>query len=253
MSILFFMNFLQQAEIVKNMVTTKIVISTTVFVIAAGSAGMWYFSSPNTPPDQIENMADEKVEVISRSIGGGYEIKPEGVFYLSGLMEGADKDTFEYLGGDYAKDARRVYLGSDVVVGADPKTLQRIEIEDTHFIKDATKVFIDKQIIIGADPATFEYVGGPHSKDSTKVFWFQKTIVNADPKTFEDMKDGYAKDAKNAYFNGVRLSGTDANTFEYVGNSYAKDSKHVVWYGNVVSGVSPVDCTAVNLKGCEGR
>lgn len=81
------------------------------------------------------------------------------------FVTGADPATFivlqepsasggTYLGTEslYAKDARHVYFGGDVITGADPKTFQ---VVTARFGKDAQHVYLMTEVVPEADATTF--------------------------------------------------------------------------------------------------
>jgi hypothetical protein len=83
-------------------------------------------------------------------------------------IDGADLDTFEPLGGRFAKDKNHAYLYEDKILGVD----------------------ID----------TFEYVGGWFSKDKINAYAHKKIIENADLDTFQPLSAGSdAYDKNNLY------------------------------------------------------
>jgi hypothetical protein len=133
----------------------------------------------------------------------------------------ADSASFQVLQSCYAKDAKQVYFGSDVLAMA--------------------------------DSATFQGCGGLHgelAKDVKQVFWEGKVVEGCDAASFEYLRLHFAKDFQHAYFcysSGsppMMLPGSDAKTFEVIGVAsddfgYAKDAKQVYRGGNVIEGADP--------------
>ena len=115
------------------------------------------------------------------------------------VIPGADPKTFvmldeSYIGG-YAKDARAVYLGREVVAGGDAKTFVALPIkEQPHRVvygKDARAAYFLGRKIPAADAGTFTVLpipddssGQAYAKDAHAVFFHGDRIAGADPATF---------------------------------------------------------------------
>lgn len=198
------------------------------------------------------------------AIGGDWGRDTKNVFYQGTLAVPAsstpvvDTHTLTVVPESYfVKDARAVYFPVyssriegwtyTVLAGADPATFERIK--DVPYAKDKNRVYFlgiydDNRPIAGLDPATFRVVGECgwaetyHSyavADSLAVYAVDQPVAGADPTTFQI----------------VGLVDNNPGGLS-TGTGYAKDKNHV-YKGctEIVTGVSPAQCTADNLKGCE--
>lgn len=86
---------------------------------------------------------------------GGYATDGVRVFYRGALVASADLGTFQYIASGtqaFGKDGQQVYWGSEVILGANPKTFVVLSGD---YAKDDQNVFLGSQIILGADPVSF--------------------------------------------------------------------------------------------------
>ena len=90
-------------------------------------------------------------------LGNPYAIKNEIVHWASHPVVQADPATFQHLGGDWARDARHVF------VQGKPKKI---------------------------DIATFEYLNPVFVKDNDNAYDWEGSIKGADAKTFEVLDPG---------------------------------------------------------------
>ena len=133
----------------------------------------------------------------------------------------ADSDSFQVIQSVYAKDAKQVYFGSSVLIGADAATFQGLGGESAEFTKDARRVYWHGEVVEGCDAATFELLDYRYAKDHKHAYFRYKS--GSPPQT---------------------LPGSDARTFTVIGPAadgfgYAKDSRQVYRGGNVISGADP--------------
>lgn len=115
-------------------------------------------------------------------------------------LEGADVNTFEKLGYDYAKDSKHIYHRGKIVETAD----------------------VESFIILGK-----VYLGihdNAYAKDKYKVYFYGKSIEGIDLSTFEVFDNRIARDKSNVYFVGNRLSNIDISTFTYIEELCSVDS-----------------------------
>jgi hypothetical protein len=150
----------------------------------------------------------------------------------------------------WARTALDYYVNAKATPIGDSASFQVIQ---SRYAKDAKQVYFGSEVLAGADAATFEGIGGEtgeFAKDAKKVFWQGQVVEGCDAATFQILKLRYAKDSQHAYFcyaSGsppLVLPGSDAKTFEVIGPSsqgfgYAKDAKQVYQGANVIEGADP--------------
>ena len=169
-----------------------------------------------------------------------YNYRPSGEDGFSGIIikekcvmfKGVDLDTFEILSG-FNKDKNFVYIGFNVVIGADPETFEPINVAAMYY-KDKKNVYYKEKQIAGADPKTAYLVYEHYSvflKDSKGVYYNGEQIAGADPETFIILNDQYRKDKNNVYYGGLNnvVQGADPETFEAL-NSYEGKDKNYFYF-----------------------
>ena len=140
----------------------------------------------------------------------------KNVYYLTEAIPGADRISFEVIGGMAAKDGQRVYLRSSVIADAKPATF-RLVTDGCDFIgSDGTNVFFHGEKTSGVDAPTFEALGANYFRDKFQVAYHGGTAANpiaslrvipeADAATFKVIDaTGKAADAQSIYENGNRV------------------------------------------------
>lgn len=104
-------------------------------------------------------------------------------------------------------------------------------LDDAHpYATDENFVFLKSEIIPGADPKTFRYVGKGqrkmYGKDAYSVFFEMKKIEGAIPASFQILHgSGFVKDENSVFFDGNKIPEADAKTFHIMEGEYAKDSQ----------------------------
>lgn len=186
--------------------------------------------------------AEDQKEMLALMI----QIKPDGVYYRNDLIIGADPKTMEYLGHGYMKDSKRVYvapMGGMVIEGADPKTF--VPLSDM-YTKDMNNVYLFNTVMKGVDPKTFELVGGSYVKDAKNVYDLNGIITGADSRTAVlvwanpgTSQNEYLKDKDSVYCDHRKIQNADPVTFVYVGNGYSKDKNAIYYDGGEGAGFSP--------------
>jgi len=150
----------------------------------------------------------------------------------------------------WARSKLDYYVGTKATPIADSATFQVVQ---SWYAKDAKQVYFGSEVIAGADATTFQGIGGESgefAKDVKHVYWQGEVVAGCDAATFQLLKFRYAKDSAHAYFcyaSGTPpliLPGSDATTFEVIGPSsegfgYAKDAKQVYQGANVIPGADP--------------
>ncbi|CAA6801549.1 MAG: Unknown protein [uncultured Sulfurovum sp.] len=112
-----------------------------------------------------------------------------------GVVEGADVDSFVYLGLSYAKDMSHVYFKDGTISVADRDSF---EIIGEYFAKDKNHIFRGGRFLKGVDVKTFQRLGEYdddetglknysiyYSRDKNHVFYQDTILIGADPDTFK--------------------------------------------------------------------
>lgn len=155
------------------------------------------------------------------------------------IIDGADPQTFEYLGNEYATDVNSVYYFCYPIEVADPWTFVYL---DSFYAKDKNNAYTFGQIIEGADPKTFQYLGSDFSRDDNNVYYFDQVIEEADPQTFMYVGFEFGKDKNNVYRESQILTEVDGGTFEILNRNFFRDKNSVFWNGHPQpSAISGVD------------
>ena len=150
----------------------------------------------------------------------------------------------------WARDRHSYYVREKATPIADAASFQVIQ---GMYAKDAKQVYFGSEVLAGADAATFQGCGGlagELAKDAKQVYWEGKMVEGCDAASFEYLRLHFAKDRQHAYFcysSGSPpkiLPGSDAKTLEVIGVAsedfgYAKDAKQVYRGGNVIAGADP--------------
>jgi hypothetical protein len=202
--------------------------------------------------------------LASKEFQEKYEVRTDGVYYDGTLIKRADGATFEFIGGDYAKDAFTLYSRGAAIPGVNRQTFEYIgnnHAKDKNYIYYGLEIFsaedsstfeitaddyykrgISFRVYLTSpevDPQTVEHVGCFYTKDDSRVYFYGKTIIDADSATFAIVGGCYPKDVERVYLEGKPIINVDPNTFEYLGLEYTKDADHAYFYGSVITGADP--------------
>lgn len=159
-----------------------------------------------------------------------------------------DRNTFEAINGQYARDARRVYFRDGIVDGADPASFERVS---DLIWKDNQRVYYVDQAIPGADPGSFRKLRyGYWSRDDRNVYVNTTPINPRDIDSFRQISEYWAKDASWYYgqnFGQFRpITELDYASFEILDGGWAKDCCRVYYAGLVVEGADPASFYTIN-------
>jgi hypothetical protein len=204
--------------------------------------------------DIVDGLAPQELVVVDRH----YTIV-DGVVRGYEPIEGADAPTFRSLGGNFARDAKRVYFDSQPIdadvdsfevlgeswardrtrvwhrvyewhdhadgerldeVGADPKTL--VVIDDA-YARDARQVWRGAHAV-DAIAATFRACGGDWYTDGTSVWQRERRLPNIDPSTL-------------VVYGTYAIAEVPELALRVLGDSYAADAR-VMFAGRTLDGPS---------------
>lgn len=178
-----------------------------------------------------------------------------------------DPRSFRVLsGGNYAKDATKVFFKGTIVEHADAPTFTVLPSQQSTVIfyaKDQHRVFLRRLEIRGADPDTFEVIEGPYSRDSQRIYCGCIPMAVENPTAFEVIcwsgiretggdvlvasygeefailegivcvTRGWSRDGKNYYYGPAVVRGRDYATMEVIDSWDAKD-KHGQFSGDLL-------------------
>ena len=139
------------------------------------------------------------------------------------VIESADAATFQYLTGDYARDASRVYFKGLAFRVKDAASFTVLEYG---FAKDRFTGYYDREPIAGSDGPTFTGIDSHYSKDKDRVFYSgldyrdsgyadvkSIALAGVQPAGFVVLGSGYAKGGDIVFYDGQPVHGANAATF----------------------------------------
>ncbi len=149
--------------------------------------------SQNFIPDMSTNVLPTQPSQLNT-----FFTKDKNHVYFNGKLFDADPETFQMVGGSYAKDRNAVYAITGEYDGSPPGTLLFLEQPDA----------ISLTKVADIDPGTFEIIPdskginySEFSKDSSGVYFQLRKIPNTDPQTFSYLgADRYFKDKNYIYY-----------------------------------------------------
>jgi hypothetical protein len=134
-----------------------------------------------------------------------YQLRDSDVLY-HGRSTKADRDTFEELLYEFARDGTHVYFQGRPQTGLDPRCF---EVLDEFYARDTTSVYLigqKKLKAFGADPASFRALGFGYGRDRQSGYYLDKRL-KGDPQTLKPFGDGLALDAKGVLWTNRRILG----------------------------------------------
>ena len=146
-------------------------------------------------------------------------------------------DIAQNLGDYYSIDKGKVYYGSGILEGANPKTAELIGFS---LLKDDKNVYYMGEKIKDVKIKNFEKLGQNYWKNDNKIYYRDKKIENADIMSFKVLNEDYAKDKNNVYDGNESIGRgiKDPETFEFLPNGiiygtlYGKDKYNVYYIKN---------------------
>lgn len=135
------------------------------------------------------------------------------------LPEANIRSSFEIITRGIAKNDKYVYLGCEIINGADPASFEIIERE---FFRDKKQVYYRTIVIPEANPATFAVLHDTdYAKDDKNIFFKTKKLTEVDYNSFELFVTDrntyhplFAKDKNTIYYAEKKLIGGDHDSFE---------------------------------------
>jgi len=160
------------------------------------------------------------------------------------ILEGADAETYEQLGYDFAKDKNFVYRNN---VKCTEVAHESFEVINYQFCKDAKGVYhyrYDKPLLKIEDANISEVIALTnfcirddinvyvYIDSANKIFSFP--FKNSEEIRFFSDYSNLIKIDNRIYYNGLIMDDVDASTFEEIEYGYTKDKDHVFFHGKIV-------------------
>ncbi|EKE76594.1 DKNYY domain-containing protein [Gallaecimonas xiamenensis] len=155
-------------------------------------------------------------------LGGAYARDKAQGFYAGYPKAKMDAASLCYLGGYFAKDKHHIYYEGTAMPKVDRDSACYLG-ED--LLRDKTQVFCRRRLLPGADPETIVALDCYHSRDASQAFFVNKVIKDAHLASFTPLGDGlqlFARDQDRVYYQGRPIKGADPNTFESLGGTLAR-------------------------------
>lgn len=181
-----------------------------------------------------------------------YEVRGGQAFYNSpwGAPEPvseADIATFHPIGGIFAKDARHVFFGAELINGADPSSFIVI---DAVTGRDAMSIYRASDRCDECDFGSFQRIDDRWYVDRNAIYsslndgWIRTERANSGSITV--INNWFAKDSSSVYLRGDRIAGADAASFKLascgVCEVCGEDKNRCYWYDQAV----PCECKPHN-------
>lgn len=192
---------------------------------------------------------------LGRSLLVGFD--EQQVFWGDEIVAGADKNSFEYVDGEYFKDKNYVYhladrMSEDVddfemyddfgrdatnvyfggrVFSDDAANFSRVGPQQSRFYRDRSRCWFFISQIQNADQSTLQYVDGDYAKDGTHVFYQSTLIETALPGSFRWLEHEFSCDEKKVFFQSLVLQNADPNTFQVLDERTGIDKERCFYNG----------------------
>ncbi|WP_299437416.1 DKNYY domain-containing protein [uncultured Aquimarina sp.] len=190
------------------------------------------------------------------------------------VLEGADAETYEQLGFDFAKDKNFIYRNN---IKCTEVAHESFEVINYQFCMDAKAVYHyrygkpllkiedanisevisltnscirdDKNVYVYIDSAnkifSFPFKNSEEIrffsdyssliKIDNHIYYHGLIMDDVDASTFEELEYGYTKDKDHVFFNGKIVEEADVNTFKYNESKYIfSDKNHIYEAGKIV-------------------
>ncbi|WP_378176714.1 DKNYY domain-containing protein [Aquimarina sp. SS2-1] len=164
------------------------------------------------------------------------------------ILEGADAETYEPLGHDFAKDKNFIYRNNQICTEVDHGSF---EIINDQFCKDKNGVYhyyYGKPLlkVENANPSKIISLTDSHIRDDRNVYFYMshrgfEDIEEIITLPFNDSDEivffddhSLLKIDNQIFYEGLAIEGADASTFEDIQYGYAKDVNHVFFHGKII-------------------
>lgn len=196
-----------------------------------------------------------KIENLTKDLGSftsGYRKDQNAVYYDDWQIEGADSDTFQFIGDDiwgyydiinFAKDKYAVYGNGKIWDGVDPESFK---ILGRSYYKDKSNLYYMGHKIEGADSKSF--VVPEKGNVSDKYYIYIESDPVAKNELGIEVMGYYSKNNTKVFYKMVEIPGADPETFNYLGGlsgdiiisrGYAIDNNAVYFNGIKIEDADP--------------
>src|SRR3989344_3244457 len=236
----------------------KIITAICLVVLIVVGIFVWYLNKPRQTSDQIQELTMEEVDANHEANARAMASSSPDFARRMAINELPDIGNFS----NYKKDDNYVYFGTDIVVGADPKTF---EIIDDQFAKDKAHVYYKGDMLEDSDSGTF--VVGEIPKDRFNVYLFlicedniwdqcYRKVEGADPATLELFVGGLYKDKLHIFSGTEMIPNADIATFALhdggkYGYSYWYDKNYI--FVRIYDGIGVIKEKCNNLDRIAGN
>ena len=162
--------------------------------------------------------------------------RDDEVYFHEGKLQRVDIDSFQPLSETWARDAKRVYCGIEVMRGADPASFVAL---NSIYGKDHNNVYTLTGAKKEIDASTFAAVGptshwfntyNSYGKDEKHVYHLTfggKACVlkDADAASFNARNKGFGSDKSAVYFERKLLPGADPGDWEHLRGPHSRSGK----------------------------
>lgn len=178
-----------------------------------------------------------------RVIGDNFLADDAAVYFTHDEVIGADPSTFKFLGFNYGVDKSGLWSGTQFITNRTSKlgeksSLNKYRYLGDSFITDGINVYLGTNVLVGANPATFDYIeGSPVSYDTDSLFYGNETIaVNSKDLSIFGARAAYVKTSTEVFFRGSKIEGADVVTFTVSDDeNYASDKTGKYYNGERIS------------------
>lgn len=142
-------------------------------------------------------------------LGEYYAIDETSIYTLNAKKSGwdtidADRETFEVLGGQYARDVASLYQRGRIMEGVHRESFMIISSQ-LWYARDTYAIFGPDGIISGSDPDTFKILDAKHAIDVGQAYYMGNIIEGANAGDFRVMQGNFSRDTESVYYKWKRL------------------------------------------------
>ncbi len=114
---------------------------------------------------------------------GSYAWDNSRVYFLSKVLESADRSSFTALASGWAKDQNHAYFNGEIVVGADPGSLTLDKINPNYAV-DSKQVYYQGHAVPGVVPEDFACLDSDFCKNNSQVLFLNNLVPDVDAPSF---------------------------------------------------------------------
>lgn len=168
------------------------------------------------------------------SLGYGYSMDKDNIYYKTDKVVEADKKTFFVLNWGYAKDKNNAYFKGNKIceLTCNFRALKPAKGYATNNIV----VFYNGKALQGSDPMAFQTVGDSSYNDAKYIIidnlfsYFDGEILDdIDKDTLQSISKNFFKDLSNVYYLNIKLEGLNPDDVKVINEYYIADKKHAYY------------------------